>query len=226
MSDQNLPDKIAQKMRRDILLGRLAPGSTIKERDNASEMGVSRTPMREAIRKLADEGLIILRPSRSPIVANPSVKEAADAARLLMVIELYSAELACDNATDEEIAHVTSIQERMSQQYDDLDAIDRFEIDMEFHRAIALASHNGALAKTHKEYLDRLWRVRFLSARTLKTKSRVLRQHKNICIGLQNRDKRLVRRELQSHLTHFVNNIIRHLETEQHAAPSKPHSTE
>lgn len=60
MSDQNLPDKIAQKMRRDILLGRLAPGSAIKERDNASEMGVSRTPMREAIRKLADEGLSLI----------------------------------------------------------------------------------------------------------------------------------------------------------------------
>ncbi len=101
-------------------------------------------------------------------MANPSVKEAEDAARLMMTLELYSADLACDFATDDEIANITTIQQRMQDQYDDLDAIDRFEIDMEFHRAIALASHNDALAKTHKEYLDRLWRVRFLSARTLK----------------------------------------------------------
>ena len=215
MSDQNLPDKIAHKMRRDILLGHLPPGTAIKERDNANEMGVSRTPMREAIRKLADEGLVILRPSRSPVVANPSVKEAEDAAHVLMTLELYSADLACDFATDDEIANITTIQQRMHDQYDDLDAIDRFEIDMEFHRAIALASHNDALAKTHKEYLDRLWRVRFLSARTLKTKSRVLRQHKNICQLLLHRYKRGVRKELQSHLTHFVNNIVRHLSEEQ-----------
>jgi DNA-binding GntR family transcriptional regulator len=215
MSDQNLAGKIAHKMRRDILLGNLAPGMAIKERDNATELGVSRTPMREAIRKLADEGLVILRPSRSPIVANPTVKEAEDAARLLTILELYSAELACDHATDEEIENVIAIQKRMQEQYDDLDAIDRFEIDMEFHRAIAIASHNDALAKTHKEYLDRLWRVRFLSARTLKTKSRVLRQHKNIAMGLKARDKRAVRREIQSHLTHFVNNIVRHLQAER-----------
>lgn len=215
MSDQNLPDKIAHKLRRDILLGHLPPGATIKERDSAADMGVSRTPMREAIRKLADEGLILLRPSRSPIIANPSIKEAEDAARVLMMLELYSAELACEHATDDEIAHIARIQQRMHDQYDDLDAIDRFEIDMEFHRAIALASHNDALAKTHKEYLDRLWRVRFLSARTLRTKARVLRQHSTICAGLQNRDKRAVRRELQSHLTHFVNNIVRHLQAEQ-----------
>ena len=68
MPDLTLPEQIAQSLRRDILRGRLSPGDSIKERDNAAERGVSRTPRREAIRILAQEGLVILRPSRSPIV--------------------------------------------------------------------------------------------------------------------------------------------------------------
>ncbi|MEQ9673915.1 MAG: winged helix-turn-helix domain-containing protein, partial [Roseovarius indicus] len=69
MAEGILAEQIANQLRRDILRGKLAPGASIKERDNAAEMGVSRTPMREAIRILAQDGLVILRPARSPIVA-------------------------------------------------------------------------------------------------------------------------------------------------------------
>jgi len=63
MPDQTLPEKLANQLRRDILRGRLVPGDSLKERDQAAELGVSRTPMREAIRIVAREGLITLRPA-------------------------------------------------------------------------------------------------------------------------------------------------------------------
>ena len=66
MVDANLATEIAARLRRDILRGELLPGAKVKERDNAEGLGVSRTPMREAIRILATEGLIVLAPSRSP----------------------------------------------------------------------------------------------------------------------------------------------------------------
>ena len=77
MAEHSLPDQIADELRRDILRGRLVPGDAIKERDNATEMGVSRTPLREAVRILAKEGLVDLRPARSPIGVSVRITEGA-----------------------------------------------------------------------------------------------------------------------------------------------------
>lgn len=207
MADKTLPETIAHQMRRNILRGQLAPGDSIKERDNAAELGVSRTPMREAIRILAKEGLVILRPSRSPIVANPSLQEICDNIEVLATLELKSAELACERATDEEIGGIRDIQEYMEKVYDDLDTVDVFEIDMKFHVAIALASHNPSMAETHNAYLSRLWRARFLSAARKRSRDRVLNQHRAIVEGLVARDAERVAREIGNHLEHLSINV-------------------
>ncbi|MDU8909822.1 GntR family transcriptional regulator [Aestuariicoccus sp. MJ-SS9] len=208
MADTTLPDQIAARLRRDILRGRLAPGAPVKERDNAAEMGVSRTPMREAIRILAKEGLVELRPARSPVVANPTLKEVTDAITVLVALEELSGRLAVEHATDEEIAGIRRIHEKMAAEFDLLDHIDRFEIDMAFHIAIAKASHNVALARTHGAYLARMWRARFLSARTRRNRDRVLRQHGTIVAGLEARDAEAVSREIGVHLGHLLTHII------------------
>jgi len=207
MPDQTLSDQIAQTLRRQILSGKLAPGDSIKERDNAAEMGVSRTPMREAIRILAKEGLVILRPSRSPIVANPSLQEITDSIEVLACLELKSAQLACERATDEELRQIQAIQQHMEAVYDTIDPIDVFEIDMGFHLAIARASHNPSMAETHQAYLSRLWRARYLSAIRKRSRERVLSQHRAIVDGLLARDPEQVTRELGSHLEHLAINV-------------------
>jgi len=207
MADQILSDQIAQSLRRQILSGKLAPGDSIKERDNAAEMGVSRTPMREAIRILAKEGLVILRPSRSPIVANPTLDEITDNIEVLACLEMKSAQLACERATDAELQQIQSIQHHMEAVYDTVDPIDVFEIDMSFHLAIARASHNRSMAETHQSYLSRLWRARYLSAIRKRSRERVLRQHRAIVAGLLARDPEQVTRELGSHLEHLAINV-------------------
>lgn len=206
---------IANQLRRDILRGKLPPGSTIKERDNAHEMGVSRTPMREAIRILAKEGLVVLRPSRTPIVATPSLKEICDAIDVLRALELLSGELACKNASVIEIAEIRAIHEKMSDLYDHVDTLDLFEIDMSFHIAIARASQNPALAETHNAYLSRLWRARYLSASQRRSRDRVLRQHSMIVEALEQRDPAKITAEIQSHLEHLVLNIRTRFEEQQ-----------
>lgn len=204
---KTLPEQIADRLRRRILRGTLAPGEAIKERDMAAEIAVSRTPMREAIRILAKEGLVILRPSRSPVVAKPSLKEITDSIEVLRALEVLSSELACERATDEEIAGIQAINNRMSALYDTTDMIDVFEIDMSFHRSIARASHNPALAETDQAYLARLWRVRYLSASERRSRDRVLRQHGGIAQGLTLRDADLVRTEVQAHLDALIDDI-------------------
>lgn len=214
-SDDTLPAQIAEQLRRDILRGKLAPGATIKERDNAAEMGVSRTPMREAIRILATEGLVILRPARSPIVAQPSFKQIADNIEVLLALELMSADLACQTASDAQIAAVVEAQNNLERNYDVLDAIDIFELDMAFHIAIAEASNNKVLIDTHKSILARMWRARYLSARRARSRARVIRQHNLIVDGLVRRDPEMVRHNLQDHLDNLLGNVREYFEHEE-----------
>lgn len=207
MSERNLPERIANQLRRDILSGRLAPGAQIKERDGAAGMAVSRTPIREAIRILAKDGLVILRPSRSPVVADPSFREIADAIEVLRVLELLSGELACRRATDDEIAAIRGIHERMSELCDRIDTLELFEIDMSFHLAIAAATHNDALAETYRAFLARLWRARYLAAKQRRNRERVLGQHAAIVAGLEARDPAGVRAEIHAHLAALTESI-------------------
>lgn len=217
MTEDTLAEAIAYELRREILRGNLPPGATIKERDNAERQGVSRTPMREAIRILAKEGLVQLRPSRSPIVAAPSLSEIIDQIRVLHALEMLSGELACEHATDAEIAAIDALKARIETIYGEADTLDVFELDMQFHSAIVAASHNGALVETHTAFMARLWRARYLSARRKLSRERVLRQHKAICAALAARDIAAIKAEIGAHLGAMVTNIKDHFREEMDA---------
>lgn len=224
MSEKLLPEQIAKRLRRDILRGKLPPGASIKERDNAAELGVSRTPMREAIRMLSREGLVLLRPSRSPIVADPTWKEVVDNLDVLQALELLSGELACAHASDEQIDKAARVQTRMEELAPTTDEIDLFEIDMEFHSAIVEASGNAALAETHRAYLARMWRARFLGSRIGRSQQRVFDEHTGIIDGLRARDKRKVKSTIASHLDALRRQIRRHFDTNTRIGELQPAS--
>jgi len=207
MTENTLAEQIADGLRRDILLGKLKPGARIKERDSSADLGVSRTPLREAIRILASEGLVMLRPSRSPVVADPSLKEITDDLVVMNTLEVLGARLACMNATSREIARIEAQHEEMLRLSESADAVTYFEADMTFHRQITAASHNNALIDTHGAYMARLWRPRFLAASLRRDRPRVLRQHGDIVRGLRMRDIVLVSAEIESHMRHLVLNI-------------------
>lgn len=214
MTEDSLAEAIAYELRREILRGNLAPGAPIKERDNAERQGVSRTPMREAIRILAKEGLVQLRPLRSPIVANPSLSEIIDQVRVLHALELLSGALACANASDAEIAAIGVLKDQIEQIYGAADTLDVFELDMQFHAAIVAASHNAALAETHGAYMARLWRARYLSAQRKLSRERVLHQHREIHRALAARDALVIKAEIDAHLEAMITNITNHFREE------------
>ncbi|MEF3048949.1 GntR family transcriptional regulator [Pseudotabrizicola sp. L79] len=224
MSDANLAIDLAAHLRRDILRGALPPGAPIKERDNALELGVSRTPMREAIRILAQEGLVVLRPSRSPIVAQPGFKEIADQVAVLQVLEKLSAELACRHATEADLARIRAINDDIAAKQDRADPLDLFEIDMSFHTAIVAASGNAALAETHRSYLARLWRARFLGARLARSRARVVGEHAAIVQALMARDAPAARAAIEAHIGNLAEYIRPVIEAEEAQAqrPKRP----
>ena len=207
MQRRMLPEQIANQLRREILRGKLPPGSSLKERDSAAELGVSRTPMREAIRILAKEGLITLRPSRSPLVANPDLKEISDQVTVLVSLEQLSARLACLHASESDIDRISRISDHMSAHFDTTDPLEMFEIDMSFHTAIAEASHNRALANTHGAYLARLWRARYIAAVRRRNRERVVTQHENIVVALRARDAQATLAAIDTHLVNLAADI-------------------
>lgn len=208
MADQTLPAQIANQLRRDILRGVLRPGMSIKERDNADKMGVSRTPLREAIRILATEGLIELRPARSPIVSLPSVKQISDEVEVLLAVEKLSGELACTRATEDEVDALAGIVQTMADTFDTVDPVEMFEIDMSFHAALAHAAHNEPLADIHGTFLARLWRSRFLSAIQRRNRERVVDHHSQIVDALRARDAVAIRAAIGVHLDRLGEDII------------------
>lgn len=207
MPDPTLPEQIANQLRRDILRGKLSPGDSLKERDKSAELGVSRTPMREAIRIVAREGLITLRPARSPIVAMPDAKAVTDDVEVLLAIEKLSGELACERATPADIDGIAQIMQHMAEAFDTMDAVDMFELDMSFHSALALAAHNPPLAEIHSRFLARLWRARFLAAVKRRNRASVIEHHATILAALRARDAIAIREAIGIHLDRLTEDI-------------------
>ena len=204
------PAAIADRLRREILTGAIAPGSPIKERDHAERLGISRTPLREAVRILAKEGLVTLRPLRSPLVTDLTRAEAMDEVAVLRLLELAGGELACANATDAEIAAIAALARAVEDNHATGDKVEVFDIDMRMHRAIVAAGHNAALSRSYGEYLARLWRIRFLSARRRSDAAQVLAAHRGMVDALAARDWPAMRAHMESHLDGLVRNLDAH----------------
>ncbi len=204
-----LREQIAEKMREGILLGDFPPGSSLPERETSAELGVSRTPFREAMGILSKEGLVTIRPARSPIVANPTVHELTDLLTVQAALEALAGELACETGSREDFEQVAGHHETMLMISDTAPALEFFKADMAFHSAVVAATGNAALMEIHAQNNARLWRVRFLTSSTRYDRDRVLQQHGRIAQTLQNRDKVGASSTLREHLKDAVEKISR-----------------
>ncbi|MHA3978942.1 GntR family transcriptional regulator [Halovulum sp. GXIMD14794] len=197
---RTLPQRVAEELRRRIVMGEFPPGANLPERETSAALGVSRTPLREALRILANEGLVEVKPARSPVVADPSAADLADMFSVLRVLEALAGEQACQNASDATIAGIRAIHERLLALVGGGDQSAFFETDMAFHEAIVAASGNAALCKTHAEYNARLRRARFMVARVRTDRTRIVTEHTEILNSIEARDTRWAAATLDIHL--------------------------
>ena len=203
----SLAEEAAETLREFILLGKLEPGIAVPERDLAEALGISRTPLKEALRILENEGLIAYGPTRRPRVADPSLEELAQNLAVLGALEALSGELACVNATNDEVAKVAQLEQSMRLADDDVDALEFFNWDMEFHKTIVVAARNAPLLKTHSAYNARLWRARFISSNSRTARDRTLMQHGDILAALKSRDGKTCARHMRGHLNSAISNV-------------------
>ena len=204
---RSLAEEAADVLRELILVETLAPGTPVPERDLAEGLGISRTPMKEALRMLEVEGLVDYGPTRRPRVAHPTVAELAASLAVLAALEGLAGELACDRAEAAEIAAVAGLAAEMRRISDADSPLEFFRLDMEFHLAIVAAARNAPLVETHRQYNARLWRARFISSRLRTGRDITLCQHDGIVQALTARDPGRTRRAMREHLETAVVNI-------------------
>lgn len=204
---QRLGDQIADVLRQQILLGDLKPGRNIPERETSAALGVSRTPLREALLILEAEGLVDMAPAKSPIVAKPSLIEVTHLLLVQSALEALAGECACDEITQDEFDEIETMHQTMLDTSETADPIEFFQTDMGFHEAIVASTKNLSLIKTHKQYHARLWRARYLSSRHRITRAHAMIDHGKIVEGLRHRDKEQVSTHMREHLRRAVENI-------------------
>ncbi len=209
-----LAEEAADNLRQFILLEKLAPGTPIPERDVSAALGISRTPLREALRLLEIEGLIEYSATRRPKVADPSMEEIEQNIKVLATLEALGGGLACTHATDQEIVDIQALHLHMASR-EATDPLEFFRLDMLFHTKIIEAGRNEPLIETHRQYNARLWRARFISSRRTTKRETTINEHAIISAALESRDVALTERAMSNHLSSTVDNIKQQKAKEQ-----------
>jgi len=159
---RTLHDEVLERLRDMIIEGRLGPGQRINEGVVGAQLGVSRTPLREAIKTLASEGLVEILPAKGAIVRRFSERDLADILEVLKALEQLGARIACEQASDAVIEEIHALHELMLALYGTRNRLEYFKLNQAIHSKIVAASGNAALMEMHATLQSRIKRLRFV----------------------------------------------------------------
>ena len=194
--------QVADALRALIVEGVLQPGARLNERVLCEHLHVSRTPLREACKVLAAEGLIQLLPNRGAVVSALSRDVVADAFELMAALEALNGRLAAERATAAEIAQVAQLTRRMKAAFADEDLPAYYRINQQIHELIAAAARNSVLADTYRTLNARLQALRFRSNLNRAKWKTAMAEHERIARALAARDGDELARLLGAHVAH------------------------
>lgn len=197
----SLHDAILTRVRDMITQGSLPAGSRIHEGNLGRELGVSRTPLREALKFLASEGLVELAPGRGAIVRRFTPKDVHDSLVVLQELEALAGRLACTHASDEQIAQVRALHDEMIRRYAARDRLPYFKLNQAIHSSIARLAANDTLAEVHGMLQARLKRIRYIGHEGPKKWAAAVADHEAIIAALERRDGDALAHALTRHMT-------------------------
>ena len=155
-----LRDVVFNTLRQAILRGELKPGERLMEIQLANKLGVSRTPIREAIRKLELEGLVLMIPRKGAEVAEITEKSLRDVLEVRRALEELSVQLACEKITKEEIRELERVAKEFQQVVKSSDITEIAEVDVRFHDIIYTATDNQKLIQLLNNLREQMYRYR------------------------------------------------------------------
>jgi DNA-binding GntR family transcriptional regulator len=200
ISRPSLHEAIVTRVRDMIIEGNLPPGSRVHEGNLGIELGVSRTPLREALKFLASEGLLELSPGRGAVVRQFSQKDVRDSLVVLGDLEGLAGRLACEQATDAEIQEIRQLHDRMMEMYLSRDRLPYFKLNQNIHSAILRISKNEALADVHGILQARLRRIRYIGNEGPEKWAGAVADHEEIITALEARDSKRLSKVLNAHM--------------------------
>lgn len=206
--DEYLPlrDVVFNTLRQAILKGELKPGERLMEITLANRLGVSRTPIREAIRKLELEGLVIMVPRKGAKVASITERDLNDVLEVRRGLEEIAIRMACERMGDEEIERLEELAAEFASLLDTTNLTELAEKDVEFHDTIYKATHNQRLVQILNNLREQMYRYRVEYLKDKKVRQMLVSEHSNICNALKRRDK-----------DNAVANICQHIDNQQKA---------
>ena len=218
--NQYLPlrDVVFHTLREAILKGELKPGERLMELQLAAKLGVSRTPIREAIRMLEQEGLAVTVPRKGAEVAKMTEKDMEDVLVVRAALDGLAVELACDNITEEQLEQLQNAEKEFGACIQDCDLKKIAEADVEFHEVIYHATGNARLVTMLSNLREQMYRYRVEYLKDPDNYPGLLREHQAIVEGISKRDKKHVAEVMRSHVynqAEAVKNMIREQEANE-----------
>lgn len=207
-----LREVVFNTLREAILTGELEPGEHLMEVKLANKLGVSRTPIREAIRKLELEGLVVMTPRRSAQVARITKEDLKDVLEVRRVLESLSIELACKYRTSEDLV---LLKENLSLFKECVKTNNLTEIaktDVQFHEVIYQATGNKRLNQILYNLREQMYRYRLEYIKDRQTRDNLILEHQEIIDAVETRDVERAKKAILIHIDNQEKTILENME--------------
>lgn len=209
-----LRELVFDALREAIINGTLKPRERLMEIQLAEELGVSRTPIREALRKLELEGFIVMVPRKGAYVADISFKDIADVFEIRAALEALAAGLAAERITDEELEDMERLVAEKAEAISGYDMDRLIRVDTLFHDAIYKASRNQRLTNIINNLREQIQRYRTTSLAYPGRMKRSLEEHRGIVEAIQSRDPQIAQQVAREHIENAETSIIEAIKKE------------
>ena len=211
---KTLRQEVVDEIRQGILTGDFQAGERIKENEMAQQLGVSRGPVREALRQLEQEGLVVMIPRRGAQVANITEKDLNDVLEVRIALENVAIEKACARMTEEEMRRLWLAAKEFEHTIAEGNLVKLAEADVAFHEVIYQASDNKRLIQVLNNMREQIYRYRVEYLKEGETRDVLVKEHEELTKAIRERD---VERAKQLSFQHIENQrmaIMRSIEAE------------
>lgn len=215
--DEYLPlrDVVFHTLRQAILRGELKPGERLMEIQLANKLGVSRTPVREAIRKLELEGLVLMIPRKGAEVAEITEKSLKDVLEVRRALEELAVKIACERMDGGQIDELKEAAEEFERTLQSGDVTKYAEADMQFHDVIYLATENQRLIQLLNNLREQMYRFRVEYLKKKECHGKLLAEHQELIRDIENRDKDAASRMVCTHIDNQVEAVLDTIRTKK-----------
>ncbi|WP_413733567.1 GntR family transcriptional regulator [Sodalis sp. RH21] len=207
ISRRTLHSEIADFIRDMIVRGELEPGSRIPEKDLCTRFDISRTPLREALKVLATEGMIILLPQRGARVAALTHEELYEIFPIIASLEGLACELACQHITTDELAAIEQLHAEMLLAYQRQDKLDYARLNRDIHLALFGAARNQSLLALYKTLELRIRNIRHTVRQLPKDWQRAVNEHEEIMACLRAKNAAKLAKTMRKHIMSTANAV-------------------